>query len=69
MKPAWHEVVASLETSIARGSNGLASAAAVTSRAPIPMRWHEPVSDRLAVPPVVPPVTRPRPAAATPTRG
>jgi diguanylate cyclase (GGDEF)-like protein len=69
MKPAWHEVVASLETSIARGTNGLVTATVGTSRPPIPMRWHEPVSDRLAVPAPAPaPATRPRPAAA-PTRG
>ena len=68
MKPAWHEVVASLETSIARGSNGLAAAATVPTRPPIPLRWHEPVSDRLVVPVPVP-APRPRAAAAIPTRG
>lgn len=66
MKPAWHEVVASLETSIARGSNGLATAAAVTPRPSLPLRWHEPVSDRLAA---APPVSRPRPAGGAPARG
>lgn len=53
MKPAWHEVVASLETSLARGSNGLTTPAP----RPVAMRWHEPVADR--------PAPRPRAAAAT----
>jgi diguanylate cyclase (GGDEF)-like protein len=42
MKPAWHEVVASLETSLARGANGASTAAP----RPVPMRWREPVADR-----------------------
>ena len=56
MKPAWHEVVASLETSIARGSNGLATAPAVTARPSLPIRWHEAVSERLAPRTVAKPV-------------
>jgi diguanylate cyclase (GGDEF)-like protein len=48
MKPAWHEVVASLETSVARGANGLATAPTVTVRPSLPIRWHEAVSDRPA---------------------
>ena len=70
MKPAWHEVVASLETSIARGSNGLATAPAVAPRPSLPMRWHDPVSDRPAPAAAPAPALqpRPRPAAAVPTR-
>ena len=54
MKPAWHEVVASLETSIARGSNGLA-AGALASRGP--MRWSEAAVGERPAPrvPVAPP--------------
>jgi diguanylate cyclase (GGDEF)-like protein len=53
MKPAWHEVVASLETSLVRGANG---AAASTPR-PLPVRWREPAAER--------PVARPKPAVPT----
>jgi diguanylate cyclase (GGDEF)-like protein len=61
MKPAWHEVVASLETSLARGShsgngsNGkgrVASGAVVVPRA---LAWHEPVPERMAPAPAAPP--------------
>jgi diguanylate cyclase len=59
MKPAWHEVVASLETSLARGSHGSSSAngangngrlstgALVIPRG-LPVKWHEPAADRPA---------------------
>jgi diguanylate cyclase (GGDEF)-like protein len=54
MKPAWHEVVASLETSLARGSHGSHpangsgrhSAAAVVIPRGLPLAWHEPMADR-----------------------
>jgi diguanylate cyclase (GGDEF)-like protein len=54
MKPAWHEVVASLETSLARGpqsapgANGVSrvSTGAVTIPRGLPVTWHEPVADR-----------------------
>lgn len=58
MKPAWHEVVASLETSLARGSHGangangngkgrLSAGALVRG---LPLAWREPVPERPAVP-------------------
>ena len=59
MKPAWHEVVASLETSLARGSHGsqqngangrLTTGAVVIPRG-LPLTWHEPMADRAAAPP------------------
>ena len=58
MKPAWHEVVASLETSLTRGPQGapglngkgrLASSPLVIPRS-TPRPWHEPASDRPAAP-------------------
>jgi diguanylate cyclase (GGDEF)-like protein len=60
MKPAWHEVVASLETSLARGAHGshppngtngnsrLSTGAVVIPRG-LPMAWQEPMADRAAV--------------------
>lgn len=65
MKPAWHEVVASLETSLARGShrshapNGssrLSTGAVVIPRG-LPLTWHEPMADRAA--PAPPATTAP----------
>ena len=70
MKPAWHEVVASLETSLARGSQGshapnganggsrLSTGAIVIPRG-LPLTWHEPMPDR-ASPPAPP--TAPAPS-------
>ena len=66
MKPAWHEVVASLETSLARGSHGshgpnganggrLSTGAVVIPRG-LPLTWHEPMADRAAP---APPATTP----------
>ncbi len=67
MKPAWHEVVASLETSLARGSHGshasngsngtngnsrLSTGAVVIPRG-LPMTWHEPMADRPAAAPAI----------------
>jgi len=56
MKPAWHEVVASLETSLARpqgahapnGANGASrlSTGAVSIPRGLPVAWHEPTVDR-----------------------
>ena len=58
MKPAWHEVVASLETSLARGSHGSHAPQRRQRREPrsrrarssiprgLPVTWHEPVADR-----------------------
>ena len=70
MKPAWHEVVASLETSLARGSHGshspnntngggrLSTGAVVMPRG-LPLTWHEPMVDRAApAPPVAGPSGR-----------
>lgn len=67
MKPAWHEVVASLETSLARGSNGsnglarangLASAIVPRTDRPLPpVAWHEPPLARIEVPLAPPPGT------------
>ena len=64
MKPAWHEVVASLETSLARGSNGAHSPNVGNGRLPIviprsmPLAWREAVADRPAAPtaPAIAPV-------------
>jgi diguanylate cyclase (GGDEF)-like protein len=69
MKPAWHEVVASLETSLARGSHGshspnganggrLSTGAVVIPRG-LPLTWHDPTADR----------TAPAPPAVTPPSG
>ena len=62
MKPAWHEVVASLETSLARGSNGLArggngvsSGVVGTNGRALPVQWHEPPVTHVP-PPVAAPV-------------
>lgn len=64
MKPAWHEVVASLETSLARGSHGshapngasgsrLSTGAVVIPRG-LPLAWHEPMADHAApAPPTI----------------
>jgi diguanylate cyclase (GGDEF)-like protein len=52
MKPAWHEVVASLETSLARGahgSHGTNGKGRVT-----PLAWHEPVAERAVTAPPAP---------------
>jgi diguanylate cyclase (GGDEF)-like protein len=59
MKPAWHEVVASLETSLARGVHGtngsnngkgrLTSTAMAIPRN-VPLAWHEPVAERAGTP-------------------
>lgn len=72
MKPAWHEVVASLETSLARGSQahgsqahapngtnggGRLSTGAVVIPRGLPLTWHEPMVDRGA--PVPPATTAP----------
>ena len=66
MKPAWHEVVASLETSLSRGSHGShnpngangsdrVSTAAIVIPRGLPLTWHEPMTDRAApAPPAVP---------------
>jgi diguanylate cyclase (GGDEF)-like protein len=65
MKPAWHEVVASLETSLARrshgthppnGSNGGSRHATGAVVMPRGLAWHEPMPDRAepAPPAVVP---------------
>jgi diguanylate cyclase (GGDEF)-like protein len=59
MKPAWHEVVASLETSLSRGSHGShpgngangsdrVSTAAIVIPRGLPLTWHESVADRAA---------------------
>jgi diguanylate cyclase (GGDEF)-like protein len=67
MKPAWHEVVASLEPSLARGSQGSLSANGANGRLPIviprgvPLAWREPVADRVPAPAV------PGPAPAGPS--
>jgi diguanylate cyclase (GGDEF)-like protein len=69
MKPAWHEVVASLETSLARGSQGShgpngsngngtssnsrLSTGAVVIPRGLPMTWHEPMADRPAAAPAI----------------
>ena len=59
MKPAWHEVVASLETSLARGvhgtngSNGkgrLTATPLAIPRGGVPLTWHEPVAERPGLP-------------------
>jgi diguanylate cyclase (GGDEF)-like protein len=62
MKPAWHEVVASLETSMARGAHGshpsngsngggrIATGAVVMPRG-VPLAWHEPMADDRPTPP------------------
>ena len=61
MKPAWHEVVASLETSLARGSsgshssngaNGRLSAGAIVIPRGLPVAWREPIADRAPAAPV-----------------
>jgi diguanylate cyclase (GGDEF)-like protein len=63
MKPAWHEVVASLETSLARGSHGSHvpnganggshhSTDAVMIPRGLPLTWHEPIADRAQPAPV-----------------
>ena len=61
MKPAWHEVVASLETSLARGSqashpsnvaNGRITTGAIILPRGLPVAWHEPSPDRAPAPPV-----------------
>lgn len=68
MKPAWHEVVASLETSLARGSHGShspngangrdrVSTAAIVIPRGLPLTWHEPIADHAT--PVPPPTTPP----------
>ena len=63
MKPAWHEVVASLETSLDRGSlgghpqsGGNGRIASIGIARAVPLAWHETVVDR--------PATAPVPAAA-----
>jgi diguanylate cyclase (GGDEF)-like protein len=69
MKPAWHEVVASLETSLARGAhgtNGGNGKGRVTSTAlavprNVPLAWHEPVGERAAA---ATPSPAPGPAAS-----
>ena len=59
MKPAWHEVVASLETSLARGPHrsdapngtnggGRLSTGAVVIPRGLPLAWHEPMADSAA---------------------
>lgn len=64
MKPAWHEVVASLETSLARGSNAGAngrsrpSAGAVAIPRRLPLAWHEPAPEREACTPAPAPSPR-----------
>jgi len=69
MKPAWHEVVASLETSLARGSHGthspnggngssrLSTGAVVIPRGLPLTAWHDPMADR-AAPAIAPPSAR-----------
>lgn len=58
MKPAWHEVVASLETSLARGSqgthpaNGSGRLAKIAVPRGVPLAWREALADRPA--PAVP---------------
>jgi diguanylate cyclase (GGDEF)-like protein len=59
MKPAWHEVVASLETSLARGAHGPNGTNGKSRLAPVgvprvPLAWHEPVAERIAPPPAAP---------------
>lgn len=60
MKPAWHEVVASLETSMARGpqgsqpsngANGRVAGGAVVIPRGLPLTWHEPVTEHPVPPP------------------
>jgi diguanylate cyclase (GGDEF)-like protein len=66
MKPAWHEVVASLETSLVRGAHGTngANGKARPSTAPValprnvPLAWHEPVADRASATPAASPSGR-----------
>ena len=67
MKPAWHEVVASLETSLARGSHGShpangangtsSNSRSLDGRGRDPSRatadWHEPMADRPAAAPAI----------------
>jgi diguanylate cyclase (GGDEF)-like protein len=62
MKPAWHEVVASLETSLARGSQGSHPSNGTNGRITsvaiprgMPLAWREPVAERPA-PPAAPAV-------------
>jgi len=67
MKPAWHEVVASLETSLARGAHGnhgsngqgRVSASPVAIPRSVPLTWHESVTERAAA---APSVTAPTPS-------
>lgn len=61
MKPAWHEVVASLETSLARGSHGSNGKGRVASGAvvvPRTLAWHESVPERVAPAPAAAPSAR-----------